>query len=86
MGNSEINKIMKLALLSGLGKNNKNKKKTNKSKSTPFLNRGLRRVFFDSDGFFIIIPKNGKAKKQYVSGTFAFKNIGYRIVPWKSIK
>jgi len=84
MGNSEINKIMKLALLSGL---EKNKKKTNKSKSTtPFLNRGLRRVFFDSDGFFIIIPKNGKAKKQYVSGTFAFKNIGYRIVPWRPIR
>jgi hypothetical protein len=90
MGNStEFNKIMKLALLGGLGKNNSSRKKTNnKSKKTPFFNRGLRRVFFDSNGFYVVIPsKNSKTgKKQYVSGTFAFKNTGFRIMPLRAIR
>lgn len=91
MGNSpEFNKIMKLALLGGLGKNNSSKKKkNNKSKKvTPFFNKGLRRVFFDSNGFYVVIPgKNSKTgKKLYVSGTFAFKNTGFRIMPLRAIR
>jgi len=81
-----VNSLLKLALLTS-GKNNSSKKKTtsNKTGKTPFFNRGLRRFFFDPEkGFFIIIPgKNGKAKKQYLPGLFAFKNVGYRIIPWK---
>jgi len=80
---------MRLALLRGIGKNNASKKKTNnKMKPTPFFNRGLRRVFFDSNGFYVMIPvKNSKTgKKLYVSGTFAFKNTGFRVVPLKAIR
>jgi hypothetical protein len=90
MGNSELNKIMRLALLGGFGNRNKENKKTNnKPKTTPFLNRGLRRIFIDSNGVFIVTPsKNGKTpKKQYLEGAaFAFKNVGYRIIRWKSTR
>lgn len=86
MGNSETNKLMKLLLLSGLGKTNGKKTNTSSNKGkTPFFNRGLRRFFFDPKrGFYIwIIGKNGKGTKQYLPGLFAFKNMGYRIAPWK---
>jgi hypothetical protein len=90
MGNSS-NALMQLQvarILKNFQKNSSRKKTNNKSKKTPFFNKGLRRVFFDSNGFYIVIPsKNNKTgKKQYVSGTFAFKNTGFRIIPLRAIR
>lgn len=79
--------MMQIAMLRAIGNNSSKKKTTtNKSKKTPFLNRGLRRLFLDSNGVYILTPsKNGKTpKKQYMNGaSFAFKNVGYRIIRWK---
>ena len=80
--------LLKYLLLTGGRNNNRDKKKTlNKTTKTPFFNKGLRRFFFDPQkGFFIItMSKNGKtARKQYLPGLFVYKNIGSRIIPWKS--
>lgn len=84
MKNDNLDRMMKLMLFRGMGKNKNSTKKSNGSK-TPFFNRGLRRIFFNpKSGFFIAIPnKNGKLQPKSVPGFFSYKNLGYRIAPWK---
>lgn len=91
MGNSTnaaFQKAMLKAILNtSLRKNNNSSKKKNtasKPSKTPYLTKGLQHIFYGPKFGFVILykDKNGKIKPKSVPGVFAYKNIGYRIVPW----
>jgi hypothetical protein len=78
--------MLMMHLLNAQRKNkNKNKSSTGKANKTPFLNKGLRHIFFDKKkGFFILIMgANKKWERHYIPGLFAYKNSGVRIEPFK---
>lgn len=78
--------LMMQALMNAQRKNkNKNKSSTGRANTTPFLNKGLRHIFFDKKkGFFILLlGPNKKWTRQYISGLFTYKNTGVRIVPFR---
>ena len=73
---------------SSIYNNNNNNNVYNSSRrnrKTAFFTKGLYRVIYGRNGFYIVLGKDrmGKPIKKTIQGPFAFKNIGYRIVPYR---
>jgi predicted ribosome quality control (RQC) complex YloA/Tae2 family protein len=72
---------------SSLYNNNNNNmyNSSRRNRKTAFFTKGMYRVIYGRSGFYIVLGKDRKGNliKKTIQGPFAFKNIGYRIVPYR---